>query len=68
MEGLKKLYLAVDIGGTSVKIGLVDEDGNFRGAKKLEKGKDYNLSYRNNKAVNNGTKSWRRWSKAAAAF
>ena len=30
MEGLKKLYLAVDIGGTSVKIGLVDEDGNFR--------------------------------------
>ena len=38
MEGLKKLYLAVDIGGTSVKIGLVDEDGNFRGAKKLEKG------------------------------
>ena len=57
MEGLKKLYLAVDIGGTSVKIGLVDEDGNFRGAKKLEKGKDYNLSYRNNKAVNNGTKS-----------
>lgn len=29
MEGLKKMYLAVDIGGTSVKIGLVDEDGKF---------------------------------------
>ena len=53
----KKISYSRNITVPYAKNGSCPEPDIYFDGTKLEKGKDYNLSYRNNKAVNNGTKS-----------
>ena len=53
----KKISYSKNITVPYAKNGSCPEPDIYFDGIKLEKGKDYNLSYRNNKAVNNGTKS-----------